>query len=274
MITKSGFGIFAGICATLLMTGCSAESASEEVGVGYEALTASGPVPAGYPNSALPFDTGTTRAYQSGDWDHPGIFAPRHLILSGTDNVPYFAAECAGSNPFGVLFHDYVIGISARTSSHRPHSAKCVSAARNVNPSSVSTHFLSRWSNVGTPFDDAGDVPGGGWPSGQNWDTSAYSRASCGFHEVVTGVAQTESNEIDAVYCTHGPVASGIGPSTCNRVLFDGVDHCPVGGCGAWAPPANGQTYTKNQCRSDQYVKGVSKKAGTGEISAILCCNW
>jgi hypothetical protein len=31
--------------------------------------------------------------------------------------------------------------------------------------------------------------------------------------------------------------------------------------------------YSKNQCRPNQYLKGVSANAGTGEIHAILCCD-
>jgi hypothetical protein len=110
----------------------------------------------------------------------------------------------------------------------------------------------------------------GGW----DWDPGNI-KAECGFHEIVTGVAQSESNEIDAIQCNSAAVGTGALQSHCNVLKFDNQNHCS-GNCTGGQDWAVG--FQKNTCGSWQYVKGVSKKGNlqtsNGEISAILCCNW
>lgn len=244
-------------CAAIGAAGCGTEADSASaIGTTSGALNYLNGCPAGYPNTALTFDTQTTQCSTSGDWDHTGIISPRTFFTS--DTGIYFAAECglASNN------HHYVVGISARTDFNRPHSAKCATELHQVG-APVSRRYLSRANAQGGGIDD------GSSPS-FDWDYGAI-KAECGYHQVVTGVAQLESNEIDAISCSPADVRTGIGPSTCNTVPFNHQDHCgqSCSGSSDWA-----YGYYKNVCRSDQYVKGVSKRGPYGEISAILCCNW
>jgi hypothetical protein len=211
--------------------------------------------PTGYPNTALQFDTFTSQCSTSGDWDHTGIISPRSFFTN--DDSFYFAAECglASNN------HHYIAGISARTDVSRPHSAKCATELHNVGVP-VSRHYLSRATSNGDKINDP-TVTNVGF----DWDQGAI-KAECGFHQIVTGVAQLESNEIDAISCNSASVGTGTNRATCNPLKFDHQSHCTGSNCG-WA-----FGYYINSCRSDQYVKGVSKRGPLGEISAILCCNW
>jgi hypothetical protein len=183
-------------------------------------------------------------------------------VFKTQDTGWFFGAECALNS-----YHDYVQGISVRTDAKRAHSAKCVNnTSHSVTGAPASYHYLSRANAQGGAIDDrtGSDVS---W----DWDPGAI-KADCGYHQVVTGVAQLESNEIDAIACTS---ASGVhaGPSTgtCQTLKFDGQNHCPSGNCGAtdWAVG-----YNKNLCKSTQYIKAISKRGSMGEIGAILCCDW
>jgi len=249
--------------AGLGAAGCAASASdeSEEVGTAEQAFNNILGAPPNYPTAALPFDQGTTRLYSNGDWDHSNIFSPRVFYTS--DSGWYFGAECA----LGNTYHHYLVGISARTNVNRAHSAKCDDhESHGVHGAPAAYRYLSRANTNGTRKNDlGGDVP---W----NWDSTASVRADCGWHEVVTGVAQLESNEIDGIACTaaNGPF-SGISQATCTTLRFDKNNHCSRNCTGAndWAVG-----YYKNICGSNQYMKGVSKSGPIGEISAILCCNW
>jgi hypothetical protein len=225
-------------------------------------------IPSGYPGVALPFDQYSSRGFPSGNWDTSKIFLPRSFQVA--DDGWFFAAECSahagGMIPFS---HDYVIGISSRGSPSRAHSALCRSTEHNIHGAPSSFHYLSRGGN-----DPA-------TPSYQ-WDTGAVVMAECGYHEVITGVAQTEANEIDAIACTQSDdVHTGISPSSCTLMKFaNSTNNCPDGCAGNndWAVG-----YVKNQCPSTQYMRGVAKRmkylpplgsGPSGEIDAILCCNW
>lgn len=246
-----------GICTAMGVTGCGTEpESSNDVAKSTEGLNTFLGCPAGYPTTALPFDTGTSQCSTSGDWDHTGIISPRSFYTS--DDGYYFAAECGLASGS----HDYVVGISARTSVARAHSAKCATNLHGVGTPS-SRHYLSRVNGLGQRIDDRGY-------STYDWDPG-YIKAECGFHEVVTGVAQLESNEIDAISCNSASVGTGVGPSTCNVLKFDFQNHC-LQGCSGSSDWAFG--YYKNVCGSGQYVRGVSKSGPIGEIHAILCCNW
>jgi hypothetical protein len=237
-------------------TGCaSAPDGAEGAAKTTEALNSPVACPANYPNAGLPFDTSTTQCQSSGDWDHTGIIAPRSFVLF--DDGFYYGAEC-GHIGFN---HDYVVGVSRRTDFARPHSAKCSSDFHNVqNPSS--RHYLSRADSAGHKINDPQTSQ-----IGRDWAVGSI-KAECGFHEVVTGIAQTEAGEVDAISCSPATVNGG---NTCNAVPFDAQNHCGQNCTGSsdWAV-----NYYKNVCRTDQYIKGVSKELSQGFISSILCCNW
>ena len=245
-------------CMAMGTISCSAEeeSAGENTEV-TGALDYLNGCPGGYPTTALQFDTFTSQCSTSGDWDHTGIISPRSFFTNDTGY--YFAAECglAANN------HHYIVGISARTDVSRAHSAKCATALHNVGVA-TSRHYLSRANSSGVKINDP-TVSNVGF----DWDPGAI-KAECGFHKIVTGVAQLESNEIDAISCNSASVGTGTNQATCNALKFDHQNHCSQS-CNSpdWA-----FGYYKNVCRSDQYIKGVSKKGPLGEISAILCCNW
>lgn len=249
------------------MIGCGSEpstgqTASETTG----ALNNNQGCPAGYPNTALQFDQFSSRCSGTTDWDHTGIISPR--VFATSDDSYYYAAEC-NTNPQS---HHYVVGISARTDASRAHSAKCSTNLHNVGtPSSV--HYLSRANSQLQPINDPTSNQTGGWTW---WNPTTEVKAECLFHELVTGVAQLESGEIDAISCnsTSNPLGISTGPSrsTCQRLPYDfSGNHCnqSCSGSSDWA-----FGYYKNMCGSSQYIKGVSKLKSTGEISAILCCNF
>ena len=261
MRTTKAIGLIAAICGVVVAaTGCGTAPLSEDLETTQEGFNNYVGAPAGYPNAALPFDTSSTRLFANGDWDHTGVISPRVFMTS--DSGWYFGAECA----LNTGYHDYIQGISARTSVSRAHSAKCVgNSTHPVTGAPQSYHYLSRANAQGVAINDrvGSDVS---W----DWDPGAI-KAECGWHQVVTGVAQLESNEIDGIACTSASVNAGPSTFTCQTLKFDGQNHCPFNNCGAtdWAPG-----YYKNLCKSTQFIKGISKKAPMGEISAILCCDW
>jgi len=250
------FWAIGAVCTAVGMIGCGTEpESSSDVAKSTEALNTFLGCPSGYPGTALPFDTGTSQCSTSGDWDHTGIISPRAFYTS--DDGFYFAAECGLTSN-----HDYIVGISARTSVARAHSAKCATNNHGINPPS-SRHYLSRTNAAGAHIDDRGYFT-------YDWDPG-FTKAECGFHEVMSGVAQLESNEIDAISCNSATVGTGVGPSTCNVLKFDFQNHC-LQNCSGSSDWAFG--YYKNVCGSNQYMRGVSKSGPLGEIHAILCCNW
>jgi len=264
MKTTNAIGLIAAVCATVAAMGCGGVPTSEDVGTTQQAFNNYVSISPPFTNAVIPFDTSTTRLFQNGDWDNDNTIPHAQRYTYTLNDGFFFGAECA----LITSFHDYVIGISSRTYIGRAHSVKCNNNdSHHVTGAPASYHYLSREDSSGNPRDDrvGSDV---GW----DWDPGAI-KADCGFHQAVTGVAQLESNEIDGIACTSASVNSGPSTSTCNKLVFDGNNHCPVGGCGSpdWAPG-----YAKNLCRSDQYIKAISKNKTrlNGEISAILCCNW
>lgn len=250
-----------GVCIVAGTMGCGTAPESEsDVAKSTEGLNYPTACPAYYPSTALSFDTSTTQCYSSGDWDHTGIISPRAFYTS--DDGYYFAGECG----YDLGNHHYAVGISARTSVARAHSLKCSSNYHNIGPAS-SYHYLSRTNAQGGHIDDIGSFT-------YDWDPG-HTKAECGYHEVVSGVAQLESNEIDAIACNSAAVGTGVSPSTCNVLKFDFQgNHC-LQGCSGSSDWAIG--YYKNMCGNGQYLRGVSKVTGPnsiGEIHAILCCNW
>jgi len=260
MATRTSMMVKFGVaCLAMGVFGCGTETDSGPAPTESKgALNYLNGCPAGYPSTALQFDTFTSQCTTSGDWDHTGIISPRSFFTS--DDGYFFAAECGEQN---FPNHDYVVGISARTTVGRAHSVKCATNTHGVGAPS-SRHYLSRANSSGTKISDGNTY---------NWD-SGNIMAECGFHEVVTGVAQLESNEIDAISCSPASVGTGVSSATCNFVPFNFQNHCDQN-CSGGSDWAYG--YYKNICRTDQYIKGISKKAGAGsigELSGMLCCNW
>jgi hypothetical protein len=260
------------ICAALIatgMVGCGEEPQEPSSATTItSALNDDHGCPSGYPFSvtALPFDQFTSRCSTSGDWDHTGIISPR--VFATNDTSWYFGAECglASNN------HHYVVGVSARTDASRAHSVKCATNLHNVG-TPTSRHYLSRANSQLQPINDPTSNQTGGWVW---WNSSTEVKAECLFHEIVTGVAQLESGEIDAISCNLTSGATGVttGPSqsSCQRLSFDQQgDHCNQS-CNGGSDWAFG--YFKNTCGTNQYLKGISKKKSTGEIAALLCCNF
>jgi hypothetical protein len=264
------FGAAAGMLACASSTdGAGNADPTENVGASEAALTpASCPSGYGLSTTTLPFDTFTSRCggFVSPDYDNsmsvPMAFRFYFTGFAGSD---YFGAECGGppSN------HHYIEGISSRTSGvFRAHAAKCSTRTHGVgNP--AATYYLSRSRSTfqsGIINDPTTSQVGFDWDPGS-------IKAECGFHQVVTGLGQTESNEIDAISCSPANVTTGTTSGTCKTVKFVRGDNCLDGcsGSGDWNPG-----FFKTMCRSSQYVKGVSKNVsgGLGEINAILCCNW
>jgi len=265
------FGAGAGMlgCASSA-DGDGGSDRAENVGFSEEALVP-GSCPTGYPfqTTTLPFGTQTSRCNGSSvDYDNANsVPANLRFYLTGFAGSTYFGAECGGSPDD----HHYIVGVSTRTDVFRPHAAKCSTRSHRVLvPASNGRHYLSRTNTQGGVINDPTTSQVNGW----DWDPGAI-KAECGDHQVVTGLGQTESNEIDAISCSPADVTHGPTSGTCEVLKFTGGDHCPegCGGSGDWDP-----NNFKNTCRASQYVKGVSKRFqggnGLGEISAILCCSW
>jgi hypothetical protein len=170
-----------------------------------ERSLASIPPPAqGWPETqdGLVFDSVSTRGYTGdGNWDitvepHDTLPPPRHYDLGYT--LITFGAECG--------LHDVVDGISARVKVdssvlNLPHSIKCKNGDSRIGFPTPGTgaestiHYLSKTTSSGTPIDDRC------WPS-VGWDSDVgFVKAECIFGQVVTGVGQTEDDEIDAIAC-------------------------------------------------------------------------
>jgi len=243
---------------------------AENVGLSQAALVP-GACPSGYPfqTTTLPFDTFTSRCNgQSADYDNSNsVPANLRFYFTSFQGSTYFGAECGGPPDN----HHYIEGISSRTNGvFRAHAGKCSTRSHGVlvpRGDGSGRHYLSRTNSQHGVIDDPTTSQ-----VGFDWDRGSI-KAECGFHEVVTGLGQTESNEIDAISCSPANVTTGATSGTCTTVRFVSGDNCLDGcsGSGDWNPG-----YFKTMCRSSQYVKGVSKNVsrGLGEISAILCCNW
>jgi hypothetical protein len=260
--------VIGAVCTVMGMIGCGAEpDATPAVTETTAALNNNQGCPGGYPGTALQFDQFSSRCSGTADWDHTGIISPR--VFATNDDTFYYAAECslASGN------HHYIVGVSARTDASRARSAKCATALHNVGtPSSV--HYLSRANSQGQPINDPTFNQTGGWTW---WNPTTEVKAECLFHELATGIAQLESGEIDAISCNTttlpGPgISTGPSQSTCQRLPYDRRgNHCNQS-CSGGSDWAFG--YYKNMCGTNQYLKGVSKLKATGEISALLCCNF
>jgi hypothetical protein len=166
--------------------------------------------------------------------------------------------------------HHYIVGISARTDAARAHSAKCATTPHQVG-APTSRHYLSRANSLLQPISDPTSTEVSG-----NWLHAGEVRAECLHHEVVTGIAQLESGEIDAISCNYTQVPTGVStgpnvPVTCQRLDFNFQNHCTQG-CSGGSDWAFG--YYKNTCGTNQYIKAVAKKTSDGTIAAILCCNF
>jgi len=269
----------------MLACGSSTDGAGnvdlENVGVSEGALTAATcPNGYGFQTTTLPFGSLTSRC-NGNSWDYDkstSVPSNARYYFTGFAGSDYFGAECGGPPDN----HHYIEGISARTDVVRPHAAKCSTRSHGVlvpPANGAAVRYLSRTNRTVTginpPRSALNNDPTTSQLGGWDWDPGNI-KAECGFHQVVTGVGQTESGEIDAISCSQGNVSTGASSGSCKVVKFIAGDNCLDGNCsgsGNWDP-----TYNKTMCRSSQYIKGVSKRYqavnGLGEISAILCCNW
>ena len=256
--------IIGAACIAIGTIGCGEEPAEPSAATTItEALNSNQGCPAGYPGTALQFDQFSSRCSGTADWDHTGIISPR--VFSTNDDSFYYAAECDTS-----ASHHYIVGISARTDAARAHSAKCATTPHQVG-APTSRHYLSRANSLLQPISDPTSTEVSG-----NWLHAGEVRAECLHHEVVTGIAQLESGEIDAISCNYTQVPTGVStgpnvPVTCQRLDFNFQNHCTQG-CSGGSDWAFG--YYKNTCGTNQYIKAVAKKLSDGTIAAILCCNF
>lgn len=185
-----------------------------------------------------------TAAFDSGD--------NRYFTDTGDWSVNAFKAECAAN--------EKLIGISASgggASEARAHSALCVTSTDTFARTgfAFSTHNLDG-------FDDRADTSTGDWDPG-------YTKAECAGTEIVTGISQSSDLHLRKLECGWIVTETGSNVAACTTLVFStSSDNQLSTEPGDWAVG-----YSKNQCRPNQYLKGVSANAGTGEIHAILCCD-
>jgi hypothetical protein len=159
-----------------------------------------------------------------------------------------YKAECAQNQK--------LIGISATAVSPelRAHSALCVSTWDTM-ARGATTHSFDGG-------DDRADTATGDWDVG-------YTKAECDMDETITGISQTGDLRLSKIQC--GWIESEVGNSDqgCTTLVFSSTsDNQLASDPGDWAIG-----FSKNQCRSNQYLKGVSSNPTTGEIHALLCCD-
>jgi len=187
-----------------------------------------------------PFFSGDTRFFTAeDDW-------------SGGD----FKAECAVT--------DRVAGISATPITFspllNPHVALCETSYFGIGRGGVAgeTHVV-------TGPDDRADYGTGDWDFG-------YYKAECGANEVVVGVSQSTASpgRMKKILCGSTLVSQvGNDDSRCTTLPFSHTSDDRLDtASGEWDI-----RYSKNECRPDQLLKGVSSNPITGEIHAVLCCN-
>lgn len=175
----------------------------------------------------------------------------RYFTDSGDWSVNDLKAECPADAK--------VVGLSA--TAYNPeihaHSVLCASTPETF----VRTGFGLTTHNL-DGADDRADFGTGDWDVG-------YTKAECGVGEAITGVSQTGDLKLRKVECSWIESESGNNDQACTPLVFsNSADNRMSGDPGDWAIG-----YVKNQCRSNQYLKGISSNAATGEIHALLCCD-
>jgi len=127
---------------------------------------------------------------------------------------------------------------------------------------SASTQASLEKGHVLTGPDDRADTNTGDWDPG-------YYKAECGANEVMTGIAEAPGAlKMSKILCNWFRAEVMANDSSCQARVFSQTDNRNGTDTGDWA-----WGYTKNECASNQILKGVSANPSTGEIHAILCCN-
>jgi hypothetical protein len=175
----------------------------------------------------------------------------RFFVDSGDWSVGYLKAECAQN--------EKLIGISATAVSPEIHAnaALCVSTPISFVRTGfgLTTHHLDG-------ADDRADASTGDWDIG-------YTKAECGVGEAVTGVSQSPDLKLKQIQCSWIESESANNVHACTALPFSSTsDNRLTNDPGDWAVG-----YSKNQCRSNQYLKGISSNSATGEIHSLLCCD-
>ena len=160
-------------------------------------------------------------------------------------------AECSSGGP--------VAGLSASVSGNA-HSVLCESPSHN---GTTSFPFSSTAVTEAFSTSDSAHVGGRG-----DWDPG-YLKGECAVGNVVSGVAQTLSGQIDHLECTHyavGDVSLSAG-TTCSVHAFPGDYPSPFP-YNDWAP----NNY-KLECDANTTLVGVSADLNAHHPHAILCCS-
>jgi hypothetical protein len=160
-----------------------------------------------------------------------------------------YKSECADG--------DYMSGVSATGIGVGPelrgHNAICTVGGYALN-SERAVYDISS-------VDNRGD-----WTTG-DWDVG-YVKAECARDEVITGISQSPGSSISPTAIRCSKMAQAVS-GACEQLVFQNTyDIRRSSNSGDWAPG-----YSKNECRADQILKGVSRRADTGEIHSILCCD-
>jgi hypothetical protein len=206
------------------------------------------PVPIGmwrsHPDYNVSYGTGTSATvadvqYNVAQFDTGDT---RFFDGSGDWAVGSYKAECAAN--------EKLIGVSGTAYGPliQAHGALCVSTTDSLMRTGwgLSTHSLTGW-------DDRADTETGDWAA----------------TEAITGISQTPGLAVSSIQCSAIQTEIGNNDAGCTALQFtNDANHQLSSDPGDWSV-----NFVKNQCRPDQYMKGVSSSPSTGEIHAILCCN-
>lgn len=104
----------------------------------------------------------------------------------------------------------------------------------------------------------------GSYDNGWDWDPG-YVKGECGYMEVATGIAQSQSHQLNTILCCSQ--RNNPDHSSCTVEQFDTSDSPSYGSGPDWA----GGLY-KGICPLGKAVVGISRKKTGGAAHALLCC--
>jgi hypothetical protein len=183
-----------------------------------------------------------------------GTYSYANPVFDNADSRLYTGdGDWAGGEHKGeCASNQWTVGVSA--SSTQTHSMECASIDTTSNfTASQHTLNISGW-NDGFGSHGLGD-----------WDYGYY-KGECGANEMVTGLSLGSNGALNHVRCSSTPMAA----TNCRALPFPSSDNRETPNSGTdWA-----YGYFKGECGQGSAVAGISRGVSTGDVHAILCCDF
>jgi hypothetical protein len=158
--------------------------------------------------------------------------------------VGEFKGEC-GSN-------EWTIGVS--TSATQAHSMRCAWTDTTTNFTSFQSTL-----DISSGNDGYGNHGLGDWDYG-------YFKGECPANAMVTGLSLASGGALSHVRCSDTPAYA----TRCRALPFPSSDNRETpNSVGDWAVG-----YYKAECASGSAITGVSRSVATGDVHAVLCCDF